>query len=289
MILRIKHLIMVCSALLIISCTSAGGGINPDSCVNNYIDSSEDFIVLTTQEDVNNLSGAVDVQGSIYIGACPDVNSSAITSLTPLSSLENINGSLIIKESALKNFEGLNNLKIINGSLTIILNEQLEEVSFFNSLKSVSGINIHGNPKVTKVAGFNLLETCNGSIHFLYNNSLESITGFNALNTVTSFEEEESQFEISNDSLISISGFESLETLDIDLLIHSNSALSSFTAFNNLTHINGSLDISNNFEGIESNTILTNNKNQIKNENKNERYYSDFKTYQWIKIYNVCK
>lgn len=79
-------ILLVISSVLLLSCYGDGTGLKR-TCENLYgLDPKKDLI-LTTQDQVDQVFTQTHVSGNVYIGQCPDKNSSRITNLNGLRNL----------------------------------------------------------------------------------------------------------------------------------------------------------------------------------------------------------
>ena len=148
-------------------------------------------VVISTQEDINELEGVVLITGSL------SVNSASLfqeLDFSPLSSLVQISGSLSLNTSN-TNIEG------------------------FQCLATVRNINIVSNESLINIGGFQSLESIDGSLSVFSNNSLESISGFQSLGTIGS-----NLGLVSNPNLENLGSLARLNRADVvgDILISSN-------------------------------------------------------------------
>ncbi|WP_313111895.1 hypothetical protein [Aequorivita sediminis] len=229
-------ILLVISSVLLLSCYGDSSGIER-TCENLYgLDPKKDLI-LSTQEEVDMAFTRNHVAGNVYIGYCPDKNSSRITNLNGLRNLTKIEGSLLISETDITTINELEKLEEIGGVLSIYMNSSLREINNFNSLTSINELNVFGNDKLKAISGFNALKNCNSTFDINVNENLETIEGFNNLIHIG-----EDLVIQSNNNLVKVKGFESLTNIGKNLKLGSNLLIKSIEAFNNLKTIGEDLD-----------------------------------------------
>lgn len=108
-------------------------------------------IVLQSQREVDEFCGCKVVQGNLIIGKDQANN---ITSLSNLRDIEEIKGTLAIKNTKIQNFEGLGNLGKIGGDLELTRNNFLTSFQGLNNLVEIIG--------AFNVTDHNALEHLNG-------------------------------------------------------------------------------------------------------------------------------
>lgn len=258
-------LLLFVSSILMLSCYGDGTGIKR-TCENLYgLDSKKDLI-LTTQDQVDLAFTQTHVAGNVYIGYCPDKNSSRITNLHGLRNLTKIDGSLLIFETDISVIDGLDKLQEIGGVFSIYMNSSLKEIKNLNSLKTINELSVFGNDELLHINGFNSLTNCSTTLTINVNANLETIEGFNNLTYIG-----EDLSITSSNKLVKVKGFESLTHLGKNLLFRSNVLIKKIEAFNNLKTIGEdldfrynwsleSLDIFPNLETIQGRLIIENHK-----------------------------
>ncbi len=214
-------------------------------------------ITFSTQENIDNFQsnypGCNEIEGDVTI------NGDDITNLNGLSILNKIDGSLkILVCNNLTTLSGLDSLSYIGGDLFIQHNESLTnliglnnltyigEVLYLNDLQSLTDLLPLEN--LTHTGGIGIIK-CNELINFSGLNNITSINGtINIQN---------------NNSLINFEGLNNLTSIQGTLLINSNSALENFEGLNSLTDIDA-LSVSYcpsliNLEGLNSLNSIENN------------------------------
>lgn len=93
------------------------------------------------------------IYGDLYIGT--EEGTANINDLSGLQNIENITGSIIIKNTSLNNLSGLNSLVQIGGDLVISGNDNLQEIEALSALTTISAssIIIEGNDALTSLSG----------------------------------------------------------------------------------------------------------------------------------------
>lgn len=125
--------------------------------------------------DCKNISGDVTISGG------------SITSLSGLSQLTSIQGSLTIQSNtSLSSLNGLNNLTCVNGSLIIDSNSSLTSISALGDLRSLHGnLEISNNASLPNLTGLHHIAGINGSLTILNNEALTSLTGLENIKNTT--------------------------------------------------------------------------------------------------------
>ena len=141
-----------------------------------------------------------------------------ITTLAGLGELQSL-GSLTIEENPkLLNLTGLNKLSQVNGSLKILLNESLVDISGLAGLSGTVGgdLEINGSEGLTSIAA---LSGVTGTTGYVY---------------------------IVSTGVLSTAGLENLETIGTDLELSFNKDLSDISQLAKLTMINGNVQLMEN-------------------------------------------
>lgn len=237
-----QFLLLFIFSTILTACIGEGSGI-PRTCENLYGLDAKTDLILTTQEQVDLAFTETHVRGNVYIGFCPDKESSRITNLQGLRNLTKIDGSLLIFETDVTVIDELEKLEEIGGVLSFFMNPSLKEIKNMNSLKTVNELNVFGNPKLLEITGFNALTNCNSTLTINVNENLESIEGFNNLTHIG----EDLSIE-SNNKLLKVKGFESLTHIGKNFLFHSNVIIKQIEAFNTLETIGEDLDLRYNWK-----------------------------------------
>jgi hypothetical protein len=270
--MKVEHILaLFIASTLLISCYGDSSGTE-STCENKYGLDAETDLILYTQEQVDLSINRTHVAGNVYIGSCPDQESSRITNLHGLRNLTKIDGSLIILETEVVTIEDFDKLQEIGGALNITMNESLIEIKNINMLKIINGLEIFGNQKLQRITGFSALENCRLALSINVNENLETISGFNNLTHVG----EDITIE-SNSKLIKLEGFIKLTHIEKNILLRDNISITNLEAFNNVTSIAESLDLRYNWkligldnfqrlEAINGNLVIDNHK-ELKNLN----------------------
>jgi len=153
--------------------------------------------IMILGDEVTSLSGlsaVTEIQGSLWINDNGNDNSYPLTNLTDLSGLNNlttIGGELNIGEftqpnTPLTSLEGLNNLTSIGFGIRIKYNESLESLLGLDNLTSiVGGIQIDNNTNLTSLSALINLTTIDGDILISENPALVELTGLNNIEAGT--------------------------------------------------------------------------------------------------------
>jgi hypothetical protein len=123
------------------------------------------------------------ISGSLDIGSSQ--SSCTITTLSPITSIREIQGSLSIQYcSTLTQITDFQSLVSVTGSISIYFNQNLATIGGFSSLRNVTNLQISQNPKLQRVTGFSGLSTISGYLEIDRNPSLYDISGFRLLQMI---------------------------------------------------------------------------------------------------------
>jgi hypothetical protein len=203
-------------------------------------------VTLTSQVEVNKFRNlnCKRIIGDVHIESSEE---DPITDLSPLTSLETIEGSLYIFYcSGLITLAGFDNLNYAN-AIFIQSNPKLEVIKGFNNLNELAySLHINDNKLLTKISAFeNLSRIYYGSIELIGNTSLSVLDNFKNLKYLAG----ELKIYL-NSNLQTISGFDILTSVGADLYIVENENLTSIPIFNSLDSIGGNLALLCNYNKI---------------------------------------
>jgi hypothetical protein len=244
------------SSFVRINISGNGGGCTQENILNCEKICDGD-VTLTSQAEVDAFN-CTKVTGNLT------VTGADITRLSGLSSLREVYGDLRIENVNAPSLEGLVLLDSIGGallvmnnpSLNVILglsfsvregieianNDNLHQMSGFNTLKKLGWLAIQNNPKLTQVLGFDSLEITEtiyadpfgpAGIAIVNNDALTIIPTFKMLKTVGSIT------ITGNDQLASLEGFPEVSRIAGVLTVSDNSSLRVINGFENLESIVG--------------------------------------------------
>ena len=128
------------------------------------------------------------IEGSIAVFGKTGRLSAGISSLSLISSLESVAGSLFIYDlDSLVDLKGLEKLKIIGGGLIVSNNDGLASLQGLNSLTSINGSMIlNSNQLLLSVKGLEALEVVSGQLIMKGNGNLISLSALTSLTRVGS-------------------------------------------------------------------------------------------------------
>lgn len=159
-------------------------------CEQNVVNNQ---VLLYTQQEVNEF-GALNVcniNSELFIRA-PQGGTSDIVDLTPLSSLEKVEGLYIMNLPNLETLEGLNNLTEVSESLYIIHNDKIINIDPLSNITSpLEELVIDDNPKLNNLDGISGVTSFinqglnQGPSIIISNNTL--LQNIDGLGNVTSF------------------------------------------------------------------------------------------------------
>ena len=166
-----------------------------------------------------------------------------ITNLEGLSVLTAINGNLsLTNNNALFSLSGLENLTYIGGDLVIAGNDSILNLNGFDHLTFIQGhLEIDDNVSLINLVGLDSLNTIGGNLSMYGNDNLLNLSGLDKLNHITG-----GLYIGGNDKLIDIENVINISSVS-DVIIYNNFVLTSLEGLNNLTSVNGHLEISGNY------------------------------------------
>jgi len=222
-------------------------------------------VELNTQAEVDAFFPGTTYNGTIKIGRTGSNPPSDITNLFNLSTLEYLNGSLLIYSNPiLDNLDGLSNLLEIEVNLSI---QNVHNLSHLNGLGNLQFVNndifIRSNNSLSDFSGLNNVISIGKSLNIRDSHGLINLDGFSNLESVSFIS---IQY---NNSLMDISGFDKIERANV-LSVSNNNALIGLRGFPKLTSIGTIIRIQENdklvnLQGIQ-NVRSTNNLNITNNK-----------------------
>ena len=237
-----KKLSLISICLLIIHSLTA------QSCL-------EDGITFTTQTQIDsfpiNYPGCTEIEGFVRIYG------NDITNLNSLLKVSSINGNLSIGfegggNPVLDNLNGLQNLTSIGGGLLVNSNDSLENLSGLKNLTSLGrDLSITYNNNLVSLQDLTGLTEIPLGFYFFGNLALKDLDG---LNNITSIGDD---VYIQLSKLTELSGFENLTAINGNVNISYNDSLLNMSGLDNLSSISGFFWFENNkslvnLEGLES-------------------------------------
>jgi len=220
--------------------------------------------------------------GNYYSGLVINDNQNLL-SFNGLQNLTNIRGSFnVASNNSLLNFDGLENLIIIDETMHLHRNESLNNINAIANISSLNGFVLEGNNSLAQLPIFSNL-THLEYIHIAYGGGLSNLNGFNELEFVESISFEESNINsleglenLKNiekilkiqrcPNLLDLEGLNSLSAIgngysDQGMSINFNLNIKSLNGLNNLSIIDGDLEIRGNqslngLNGLESLTKI---------------------------------
>lgn len=225
---------------------------------HTFAQNCPDFdIELLTQEDVDNFCQSfpdcTEVTGDLIIGSSSSVNYSDVNDLSCLSSLNFVEGDLIIRNTSdLSNLNGFQNLQEVN-KLSLHGNHSLTTLNSLSNLNdTIQSIYLSNNNQLQNLEGLNNIKAIVASLQILSNDGLENINAFeNAVfdldyliikfNLVLkslqpiAYANVKKRFEVNyNYQLESIDDFVNISVIEERLFIKNNPELQSIGSFSNL-------------------------------------------------------
>lgn len=166
-----------------------------------------------------------------------------VVDLTPLSSLVEVNGQLVIGNTTnLANLNGLNNLALVR-DLRIRTNDALRHLDALESLTTITGhIYLSSNHELLSIQGLQNVSTVEEYIWIISNITLPNLNGLENITSVRFY------LAISNNSLLeNIDALSNIQSVDGDLSIDSNDILRDLNGLSSLASVNGFFDIEQNY------------------------------------------
>jgi hypothetical protein len=198
-------------------------------------------VFLRNQQEVNDFGamGINKIEGDLNIGDKDDPVD--ISDLTPLLTLNKLEGDLEVAQTGLSDLNGLAHLTSISRRLQIIGNPALQSLEGLDQLQTIgSGISINGNAFLSDLSALAKIEKVNSDLRIIGNPSLQSLQGLENL-TMTGLDLVISE----NLTLQNLDALESLTSIGETLRIESNPFLVSIEGLNSLTTV-GLINISEN-------------------------------------------
>lgn len=125
------------------------------------------------------------ISGDIKIGSCIPLHSCDVTSLSSISFIREIRGSLIVQCcTGLTELADLQGLRTVSGSLFIYFNINLVTITGFASLNNVTSLQISQHPRLRAVTGFSNLSLISGYLEIDRNPVLNDLGGLRSLQTL---------------------------------------------------------------------------------------------------------
>ena len=219
--------------------------VNRETCPTNIY---EGAYVADSEEDLQALSGYSAVNGWLIIGQASSGRETNLPSLADLSCLNHVEGTLrIVEDNGLTDLSGLNNLFSVSTRLEID-DTAIESLNGLDSFAVSGGLTLKSNPALTGLHGAEALVTAN-SLNIV-GNSISSFIGLDALENV-----DDITISFAHD-LVNFSGLENLTELEGNLTVGTTFGLTNFQGLNNLRQVAG-LRVENapalqSFDGLSS-------------------------------------
>ena len=152
-----------------------------------------------------------------------------ISSLSELTNLNTILDELYISGEPLTDLNHLaQSVQDFSGSLYLVNNAILEDVTVFSSLTSLDKLIIVGSENLSDFTGFENLGSVTGLFRIGFNPEISDFTSFSSLNSVGSLDIYE------NENLLSLNGLESLSQVSQSVYLMDNPLLSDIAAVENV-------------------------------------------------------
>ena len=187
-------------------------------------------VPATSNADLNVFAGCVSITGDVVIGHRDCSVACHVTSLSPLSTVQDITGSLVIQCCAqLIDLIGPPALSLVRGSVVVYFNQNLNTISGFSALNTVQGsVEISQNLMLQNVTGLGNLREISGYLQIDRNVALTNLDGFRGLTTIggSSLVAGHALSILYNTNLTELSGFRALADINFGTVhVEGNTAL----------------------------------------------------------------
>ncbi|MGO4920022.1 DUF7619 domain-containing protein [Maribacter spongiicola] len=215
-------------------------GVNKDDETYGYafkISYNEKLKTLQEISSLERIEGSVLIQGN-------DLDNL----IGPFVNVSEIGGSIYIYDTV-KSLEGLENISKINDRIQIRDTEHLEDLTGLDGLQYIGGIlYLHSNDALLNLNGLENLKEIIGGVQISSNVILESLSGLDNLLKIGSPEENNGVlFQIfDNQNLIDLIGLNKLKSVNGSFNISNNNKLENLNGLQALDSIGTVLNISNN-------------------------------------------
>ncbi|WP_344923821.1 cadherin repeat domain-containing protein [Aquimarina addita] len=217
-------------------------------------------VYLKNQEEVDEFSSKLyeEINGSLLIDDSNDFVITPITDLSGLASIKVVRDDLIISNSrSLINLEGLNNITNI-GTLRLVNNHFLEDISALKKISTLANIDINYNPLITSLNCFLNIISLSGACNIVDSEGLLNLEGLNNITSIGG-----NLYLRGNDKLLNVSGLNSLTTVNGYFAITNHNKLSNLYDLGKLQRVQGGFSIGENhslvnLEGLNSFKSLNN-------------------------------
>ncbi len=231
-------------------------------------------IILESQAELDAFSGCNIIEGDFIIRSPngPGGASSDITDLSPLLSVKQVTGFLIIENNdQLLNLNGLDSLTSIGG-LSVVFCQNLTDIQALAGIHGeLSGMAIISNPSIPSLNGLEGITKVKTSLHIEDNESLQNLDGLSNVDSLAIIGPEYSLGIWYNPALKnmhglqnltyvggsltivncigleSLAGLENLASVGRDLVLVDNIQLQDLSALDALTHIGQNLPVQRNY------------------------------------------
>jgi hypothetical protein len=143
----------------------------------------------------------------------------SISTLAGLENLQEVTGNFFVSNELLENFNALESLQSIDGSLYLMNNNYVLDVSAFNNISSLVNLYVVECPNLQNISGFQNLQTVDEVFRIGFNTELRNLVDFTNIISVGNLDIYE------NENLISLRGLGNLEIIHQRLFINNNPQL----------------------------------------------------------------
>ena len=226
-------------------------------------------IFFFSQTDVD--SFGIKYGGCTILPVSLTISGSDITDLSPLSSVNGIDGDLNIVIPLQQGMAGFENISFVNGRLSFSTSGPISGLELFTglvdvgdllfiscasdfiegpeSLERCTRLSINSCNNLTEIRGFSSLHRVDSGLSITSNDALVDISSFNALTKIGILDPpfNAAAFVIfQNDALKDISGFNGFDRIGANLRISFNDVLEDISGFQNVTVLESELEILSN-------------------------------------------
>lgn len=204
-----------------------------DFFMNSGITSLSGIDSLVSLDDLNlfqneNLSD-ISQLSSISTLNLINLSKNAISSFAGLENIQSITTDFLIADEFIANFNELENLQSIGGTVFIVGNSLLTDLSAFSNIQSVQELQLISCSSLIDLAGLQNIQTINGLLRIGFNPELINISALGNLTAVANLDIYE------NERLESLAGLENLQSIEERLLLANNAFLDDIEALDNVS------------------------------------------------------
>jgi len=197
---------------------------------------SDSLIIMLNPQlnDISSLSNLIFIERRIHI-----LYNNSLPNLNGLGGITSLEGITLESNNNLTNTSGIGNLTSVTDVIEIMNNDSLNDLSGFQNIDYVYHLKLENNNSLTDLQGLSGFTTIGGLLDVNNNSNLISLSGINNLSSLNRIEIQ------SNNSLINLEGLNGLTNIN-DMIIYGNESLTSLTGLENLSELEGHININSN-------------------------------------------